>query len=522
MGIPKLWTMLSPVAEMTTLKRLAVNCGFLDNISNIRGLRIGVDASAWIYQAHFHHGKNKNPELATLFARCVELFQLPILPLFVFDGPARPDFKRGKRVTKTPHWLTVDFKDLLDCMGFHLISRQALGEAEAELTWMSRARVVDFVVTEDSDVFVFGVTKVLRSASDGKQDKNVAIYDTRDIMAHPTLKLSTPSFILIAICAGGDYSSGIPGCGVEIAASLGRSGLGVALVDGADRAEWRMRLIDKLRNNTSGVLKRKQPALAAAIPADFPNEEIIKKYLFPLTSEGDAADNPEGRLHLDHTHLLNLSRLVEFVKTRFSWAEELASLFQHLSTTIFPGLAVRQLMLAAHSADLNLPQVPCTMIGDVIGQRRNSQSSDAEVPEVRIKLNVGTIVDPVFSSLVGESDFGVVRAWVPADMLEHVFPALAGQDTQLLDDVAAAHPAQPTATSSYIPLRGLTLSPEPADVIDLTQDVTIDLTGEDSSAPATPVIDLTGNHNYNYRVVVYPATATTPEILELMTDSEEE
>jgi hypothetical protein len=35
----------------------------------------------------------KNPELATLFVRCCHLLQLPIYPVFVFDGLERPNVK---------------------------------------------------------------------------------------------------------------------------------------------------------------------------------------------------------------------------------------------------------------------------------------------------------------------------------------------------------------------------------------------------------------------------------------------
>lgn len=41
-------------------------------------------------------------------------------------------------------------------------SVQALGEAEAELAIMNRAGVVDAVLTDDSDVVIFGALTVIR------------------------------------------------------------------------------------------------------------------------------------------------------------------------------------------------------------------------------------------------------------------------------------------------------------------------------------------------------------------------
>lgn len=74
--------------------------------------------SAWIYRACYRHGCTKNPELATLFARCSRLLALPIMPLFVFDGPNRPKIKCGKNVRENPHWLTEGMKEMLDSLAF--------------------------------------------------------------------------------------------------------------------------------------------------------------------------------------------------------------------------------------------------------------------------------------------------------------------------------------------------------------------------------------------------------------------
>lgn len=85
--------------------------------------------------------------------------------------------KRNKTVRGTQHWLARDTQEMLDCFGipwvnvgrsshyFHavfLICLQARGEAEAELAWMSREGLIDAVLTDDSDIFVFGASTILR------------------------------------------------------------------------------------------------------------------------------------------------------------------------------------------------------------------------------------------------------------------------------------------------------------------------------------------------------------------------
>jgi Holliday junction resolvase YEN1 len=133
--------------------------------------------SGWFYRASSRHGHTKNPELAELFGRCARLLSLPFFPVFVFDGPERPVQKRNKTVRGTQHWLARDTQEMLECFGipwvnvgrsshyFHavfLICLQARGEAEAELAWMSREGLIDAVLTDDSDIFVFGASTILR------------------------------------------------------------------------------------------------------------------------------------------------------------------------------------------------------------------------------------------------------------------------------------------------------------------------------------------------------------------------
>jgi hypothetical protein len=67
-------------------------------VEGFRGLRIGIDASIWFYHATYGR-EGENPELRTLFFRCSRLLGIPLLPLFVFDGPKRPSMKRNKKIS---------------------------------------------------------------------------------------------------------------------------------------------------------------------------------------------------------------------------------------------------------------------------------------------------------------------------------------------------------------------------------------------------------------------------------------
>ena len=151
--------------------------GFERNYKGVRGLRIGIDASIWFYHATYGR-EGENPELRTLFFRCSRLLSIPLLPLFVFDGPKRPSMKRNKKISGRAHWLTDGMKNIIEAFGFewHMVNTflsrtslpmnlrdiQAPGEAEAELAFLNQIGVIDAVLSDDVDTFVFGGTMVIR------------------------------------------------------------------------------------------------------------------------------------------------------------------------------------------------------------------------------------------------------------------------------------------------------------------------------------------------------------------------
>lgn len=82
-----------------------------------KAFRVGIDASIWF--VHAEYGKEgENPELRTIFFRLARLLQVPFLPLFVFDGPLRPEMKRGKLIDMKPNWMIEGMKTMIDAFGF--------------------------------------------------------------------------------------------------------------------------------------------------------------------------------------------------------------------------------------------------------------------------------------------------------------------------------------------------------------------------------------------------------------------
>ena len=102
---------------MRSLTHLAVEDGFKANPDGKRGFRVGIDASIWFYHAKYGR-EGENPELRTLFFRCTRLMEKPLLPLFVFDGPKRPEIKRGKRISGKNHWMVQGMQEIITAFGF--------------------------------------------------------------------------------------------------------------------------------------------------------------------------------------------------------------------------------------------------------------------------------------------------------------------------------------------------------------------------------------------------------------------
>ena len=154
MGVPGLWDvrlfcssffpcldlqpfkLLRPAGKRRSLTNLAVVDGFECNVGGLRGLRVGIDASIWFYHAAYGR-EGENPELRTLFFRCSRLLGIPLLPLFVFDGPKRPSMKRNKKISGKAHWLTDGMKNIIEAFGFewHMVNTPLSFVTRDESAW---------------------------------------------------------------------------------------------------------------------------------------------------------------------------------------------------------------------------------------------------------------------------------------------------------------------------------------------------------------------------------------------------
>lgn len=102
----------------------------------------------------------------------------------------------------------AEVRELLEAFGLPYIV--APFEAEAQCAILEQLGVVDGVVTEDSDVFLFGAKTIYRNIFDDK--KFVEVYLAED--AKLELGLSRTDLVSLAYLLGSDYTEGVRGVGV--------------------------------------------------------------------------------------------------------------------------------------------------------------------------------------------------------------------------------------------------------------------------------------------------------------------
>ncbi|KAG9256661.1 uncharacterized protein F5Z01DRAFT_481627 [Emericellopsis atlantica] len=320
MGIKGLYDQLGP-GERVALSKLAA-----DSFRHHgRPLRIAVDFAIWQFQSQAARG-GTNPALRTLFYRLVRLMSTPVDPVFVFDGPDKPTFKRNKRAGRGDTATISQAKQLIRLLGFPI--HDAPGEAEADCALLQQRGVVDAVLSEDVDTIMFGCTRSLRNwtaeSRTAKTPTHVTQYDI-DAMDIAGKGLDREGMVLVALMSGGDYlPDGILGCGVKVACEAAKAGYGRSLckIKASDKqalADWRNSLIHELKTNESKFFRIKHSALAQKVPEDFPNIEVLRYYTHPVVSPLSTVQALKDRMAHHEQRPLRLHDLREFARTAFGW-----------------------------------------------------------------------------------------------------------------------------------------------------------------------------------------------------------
>ncbi|KAI1762783.1 hypothetical protein GGR53DRAFT_500355 [Hypoxylon sp. FL1150] len=353
-----------------------------------RPLRLAIDISIWQFQVQAARG-GSNPAIRTLFYRLLRLLGSSIQPIFVFDGPNKPTFKRNKRSGRGDGVATSMAKRLIKLFGFQ--AHDAPGEAEAECALLQQTGIVDAVLSEDVDTIMFGCTRTLRNwSSEGtkgsKSPTHVSLYDTEELQKSGT-GLDREGMVLVALMSGGDYlPEGIPGAGVKLACEAARAGFGTSLCrlkksDSSELASWKEWLTYELQHNESGFFRTRHKALS--IPDSFPNLEVLRYYTHPVVSPASVLDRLRNQ---SWEREVNVQGLREFVRETFDWTYRIGAI--KFIRVLAPCLLVQKMMTAQNAQrvkPVKHSEREESELVTLITSRRTHFSTDA-TPELRLSF----------------------------------------------------------------------------------------------------------------------------------------
>ncbi|MEN2496902.1 MAG: Rad2 nuclease [Marteilia pararefringens] len=227
MGIKGLLPFLRDVQEPVNVKDLAA------------GSIVAIDAYVWLHKsAYYQADKIMFSNIPAHLQSCSRYIDLLIysrlVPILVFDGHDLPGKKETdqarrmdrKRIKDQPinrknlgQSLEIDHKiahpliQLCHAKNIHYIV--APYEADAQIAYLALNNYVDYVITEDSDLLVYGCSKVIFKLNmqdgSGVLIRKEKIYAFCNFDTHDALE----KFRIMCILAGCDYVKSINGMGIK-------------------------------------------------------------------------------------------------------------------------------------------------------------------------------------------------------------------------------------------------------------------------------------------------------------------
>lgn len=222
---------------------------------------------------------------------------------------------------------------------------------------------------------------------------------------------------------------------MKIASELARSGLGRQLPhllksnNQAVTDRWRLAVYEELQNNSSQYLTSRHPKLAASVPANFPDLNVVRLYLEP------AAHSSRPPLFPQTLRSVNAAAIVALASTSFQWGKHAVDTLERFERFVFPALSLRELIRDINLADAGSQQNgKCRMITAVVREREASETcflaearATLTIPPGLIKSICEHLPDwPLHDSALAalEEPSTQYRAWLPRELVNHARPDL--------------------------------------------------------------------------------------------------
>ncbi|CAL4220032.1 unnamed protein product [Meganyctiphanes norvegica] len=197
----------------------------------------------------------------------------------------------------------IDAQELLQLFGLpYLVAPM---EAEAQCAFLDYMNMTQGSITDDSDVFLFGGTRVYKNLFN--QNRQVEFYNTLNVQNH--FNLDRDKLITLALLTGSDYTEGIESIGavsaMEILAEF--SGEGVECL--RNLKKWWNTASNRVSASHPSNIRQKLSQLS--LPESFPNPDVYKAY-----KEPDVDDSTEKFTWA----VPNVNSLRAFTTEKFGWS----------------------------------------------------------------------------------------------------------------------------------------------------------------------------------------------------------
>ncbi|KAJ1508308.1 Rad2 nuclease [Coelomomyces lativittatus] len=220
------------------------------HLHHFRGQTLGIDGYGWLYKGCFACAMELGLGLPThkFLSFCKGRIQLllhyQIIPYVVFDGADLPMKSKTNELRKTrrdvyreegKNYLTKgNKKKALECFQkalevTHDIAYQFIQylrkeniqflvapyEADAQLAYLQKKKIVSVILTEDSDLLVFGATHVLYKLDSDGTCMSLQLHHLPRLKTLNFVHWTHDQFIHMCILAGCDYLPNLPSIGLK-------------------------------------------------------------------------------------------------------------------------------------------------------------------------------------------------------------------------------------------------------------------------------------------------------------------
>eukprot|EP01101_Sappina_pedata_P010070 TRINITY_DN624_c0_g1_i1.p1 TRINITY_DN624_c0_g1~~TRINITY_DN624_c0_g1_i1.p1 ORF type:complete len:651 (-),score=171.58 TRINITY_DN624_c0_g1_i1:15-1967(-) len=183
-------------------------------------------------------------------------------------------------------------------------------EAEAQCAYLEEAGLVDGIVTDDSDTFLFGGKTVFKnffgSAQTKKKQEDVECYLMSDI--EEKLGLSRNHLVGMALMLGCDYTHGVAGIGPKLSAKIIDEFPG----DLTDFVAW-LKADPAMDGRSRKTLRKKLEKIK--IGESFPEDQVFSAFMDPVVDHS---------LEKFSWAEPNVPALTKFAQEKLEWSEEKA------------------------------------------------------------------------------------------------------------------------------------------------------------------------------------------------------